>query len=195
MKVLIADDESTSRMILKEALETFGYEVVETSNGKQAWDQYTKEPCGIVVCDWVMPEMDGLALCKKIRSKPRLEYTYFILLTGAMAGDKAKYNQAMSEGVDDFLTKPLDPEALQIRLRVAERILSLNSWVKKLEGILPICTYCKRIRNEEEAYEPIERYVQRHTMAVFSHGICPDCLKRHFPNIAAKQAQKAQEKK
>ncbi|MEQ1919924.1 MAG: response regulator, partial [Elusimicrobiota bacterium] len=106
-------------------------------------------------------------------------YVYFILLTGKMLGAD-HYTKAMGEGVDDFLTKPLDFDALGIRLRVAERIVQLTERVRTLEGILPMCAYCRRIRDERGAYQSLEDFVSDKTPAQFSHGVCPECAKKHF---------------
>ena len=89
----------------------------------------------------------------------------------------------MDEGVDDFLLKPLDVETLRMRLRVGERIVRLNERVRTLEGILPMCAYCRRIRDEKGGYSNLEEYVSDRTSARFSHGVCPDCARQHFPDL------------
>ena len=95
---------------------------------------------------------------------------------------ESHHAKAMNEGVDDFLTKPLDIDALRIRLRVAERIVLLTERVRSLEGILPMCAYCRRIRDERGKYQGLEEYVSAKTPAQFSHGVCPECAKKHFPD-------------
>jgi PleD family two-component response regulator len=183
MKILIAEDDAVSRKILGAMLERLGHEVIEATNGREAWDLFNGNPVRVVVSDWVMPEQDGLALCQKIRDRERTEYTYFILLSGMMTS-KEDYRRAMDQGVDDFLTKPLDHDAIWMRLRVAERILNLTSQVQQLEGLINICSYCKRIRQDNNVYEMIEEYIEKHSQAVFSHGICPECALKHFPQKA-----------
>ncbi len=81
----------------------------------------------------------------------------------------------MDAGADDFLTKPLDRSELRVRLRVAERLLGLQAEVRQLEGLLPICSYCKRIRDEGNEWTRIETYVASRTDATFTHGVCPEC--------------------
>lgn len=183
MKVLIAEDDRTSRALLRGALAKLGYEVVEAPDGATAWDALQITNCRIVVSDWVMPDIDGLELCRRVRSDPSRPYVYFILLSGQRLGDE-HYAKAMDEGVDDFLPKPLDVEALRIRLRVAERIIRLSERVRTLEGILPMCAYCRRIRDERGAYSSLEDFVSKTTPAQFSHGVCPECVKKHFPDLA-----------
>lgn len=179
MKVLIAEDDRTNRALLQGSLMKLGYEVIETVNGASAWDALSRTGARIVVSDWVMPDIDGLELCRRMRSRKDAPYVYFILLTGKMLG-AGHYAKAMEEGVDDFLTKPLDVDALRIRLRVAERIVQLTERVRTLEGILPMCAYCRRIRDERGAYQNLEDFVSDKTTAQFSHGVCPECAKKHF---------------
>ena len=179
MKVLIAEDDRTSRALLQGSLLKLGYEVVETANGAAAWDALGRTGARIIVSDWVMPDIDGLELCRRARARKDAPYVYFILLTGKMLGAD-HYAKAMAEGVDDFLTKPLDFDALSIRLRVAERIVQLTARVRTLEGILPMCAYCRRIRDERGAYQSLEDFVSDKTPAQFSHGVCPECAKKHF---------------
>jgi PleD family two-component response regulator len=183
LKVLIAEDDRTSRALLSATLTKLGYDVVEAADGLSAWDSWLKSGARIVVSDWVMPDFDGLELCRRIRSVQHRMYTYFILLSGQRVGD-ARYTEAMDEGVDDFLEKPLAQETLRMRLRVAERIVRLNERLRTLEGILPICAYCRRIRGEQGGYLNLEDYVSDNTAARFSHGVCPDCAKKHFPDYA-----------
>lgn len=123
----------------------------------------------------MMPGSDGLALCSKIRARAGGDYTYFILVTGNAATEKNR-ERATDAGVDDFLTKPLNFAELCTRLRVAERILRYTTQVSQLEGLLPICTRCKRIRDEQNGWRQFEGYISERTGADFSHCVCPDCL-------------------
>jgi CheY-like chemotaxis protein len=173
MKVLVAEDDPVSRKVLQFALEKMGHEAVLTSDGEDAWDTFNAAPVRIVVSDWMMPRMDGLKLCENIRTRPNTEYTYMILLT-ARTG-KENYYEAMQCGVDDFLTKPLDQNDLLIRLRVAERILNFTSQIRQLKKLLPICMYCKQIRDDGDYWHQIESYIHTQTGSDFSHSVCPKC--------------------
>ena len=124
MKVLIAEDDRDSRELLSWLLEKLGYQVVATENGKQAWEAYRQEMFRLVISDLLMPDVDGLELCRLIRSVSNAKYTYIILLT-ALIG-KRDYLEGMDAGADDFITKPFDPDELKARLRVAERIISIQ---------------------------------------------------------------------
>jgi response regulator RpfG family c-di-GMP phosphodiesterase len=117
-------------------------------------------------------------LCRRIRAERRVEYTYIIVQTSKSG--KENYLAAMKAGIDDFVTKPVDPDELRARLGVAERILALRRELWQLEGLLPICSYCKRIRDAADIWQPVERYVGERSGAEFSHGICPDCYRQHI---------------
>jgi len=86
----------------------------------------------------------------------------------------------MRAGADDFLTKPVDADQLGARLTVAERILGLRRELQQLEGLLPICAYCKRIRDDQENWSSLEGYIEKRSEAQFSHGICPECYAKHI---------------
>jgi DNA-binding response OmpR family regulator len=120
-----------------------------------------------------MPEVDGLELCRRIRLADRVRYSYVILVT-ALQG-KSHFLEAMRAGADDYVTKPYDPDELRARLLVAERIIHLQDRLKRLEGVLPTCMYCKKIRDQGDVWVNIERYITQRTQASFSHGVCPDC--------------------
>ena len=124
MRVLIAEDDRDSRELLGWLLTKLGYEVVSTENGEQAWKAFKQEKFRIVISDLLMPDMDGLELCRRIRGLKLQNYTYIIILT-ALIGKK-DYLEGMEAGADDFVTKPFDPDELKARLRVAERIVAIE---------------------------------------------------------------------
>jgi DNA-binding response OmpR family regulator len=177
MHVLIAEDDAVTRLTLSAALKGMGHEVTVAADGAEAWNDLQLMHVPVVISDWQMPEMDGPELCRRIRARKADRYTYFILVTAT--GGKQRYLSGMEAGADDFITKPVDLEELRARLTVAERILGLRLHVQQLEGLLPICQYCKRIRGGDESWEAIEGYVEKRSEAQFSHGICPDCYKKH----------------
>jgi len=174
MKTLIAEDHRESRETLSRLLRLEGYDVIEAASGLEAWHQFEQDRFTLVISDWLMPQLDGLELCRRIRATERPYYPYVILLT-ALKG-KGHFLQAMSAGVDDFISKPFDADELRAKLHVAERIVNLQDRVKRLEGILPTCMYCKRIRDKNQIWVRIEQYITERSNAEFSHGVCPDCL-------------------
>ncbi|HXX64594.1 MAG TPA: response regulator [Bacteroidota bacterium] len=175
MNILIAEDDAPSRLVLNERLRKLGHEVRAAENGSEAWELFTKAPPQVVITDWMMPGMDGLELTRKIREYGRHGYTYVIILTAL--DSKVGYFEGMSSGADDFVTKPCEIVDLNMRLRVAERILSLQSEVEQLEGLLSICPQCKRIRDDQGHWHSVESYLMERTDAQVSHGICPECFR------------------
>lgn len=189
MRVLIAEDDAVSREFLAATLGRWGYEVVQASDGAEAW-RALEEPDAtrLVILDWMMPEPDGLELCAKIRHSPVHAGTYVILLTAR--GEREDVVRGLNSGADDYLTKPFDREELSARLRVGQRVLELQARltehvrkleaalasVQQLQGLLPICSYCKRIRNDQNYWQQVEAYISERTQAEFTHGICPECL-------------------
>jgi DNA-binding response OmpR family regulator len=177
MKVLAVEDDNSSRMILRRSLERLGHEVTEACDGEEAWALWSRDRPRVVVSDWRMPKMDGLQLCKRLRSQQGQDYVYFILLTGAGATGQHR-RDAAEAGVDDFLTKPVDMGELWMRLRVAERILSYTFQVYRLEEMMPMCSYCKKIRDDHNYWQQIESYINERTGTEISHSVCPDCYQR-----------------
>jgi two-component system cell cycle response regulator len=121
MKILIAEDDRDSRELLCWMLQKLGYQVVATANGKEAWEAFRRGRFRLVISDVLMPELDGLELCRRIRKHKQSKYSYVIIIT-ALIGKK-DYLEGMEAGADDFVTKPFDPDELKARLRVAERII------------------------------------------------------------------------
>jgi len=128
MKVLIADDDPISRKLLQSYLQKWGCEVTAAENGVEAWSAFQRDEFPVVITDWMMPELDGVELVRRIRSGPRLGYVYVILLTGK--GQKEDLVSGMEAGADDFLTKPFDRDELRVRLRAGERIVALEQQVR-----------------------------------------------------------------
>ncbi len=176
LKILAVEDDPVARRVLHQALRNLDHEVLQAEDGEQALAVLEREPVRVVVSDWMMPNVDGLELCRRIRSRPGADYVYFILLTGRTA-DRDNQGEAADAGVDDFLTKPLDPTDLWMRLRVAERILRYATQVQQLEAFLPICSYCKKVRDDQNYWQQIEGYINARTGTDFSHSVCPDCYK------------------
>lgn len=188
MNILIVEDDPIAAKVLHFTLERLGHSVIVANSGREAWEKFDAEPSRVIVSDWMMPDVDGLELCKRIRQRPDTEYAYFILLT-AINPDKDNCRRAIAAGIDDFLTKPLDRDNIQMRLHVAKRILEFTKRVQQLQALLPTCMYCKRIRESENRWEPLESYIHRHTGSSFSHGVCPDCLAKEFPGAVVRGAR------
>lgn len=177
MRILTVEDDPVARRVLKQALRKLGHDVIEAEDGEMALEVLSRESVRVIVSDWVMPKLDGLGFCKAVRERSDEDYVYFILLTSTTA-TAATEREAADAGVDDFLSKPLDVNELWMRLRVAERILQFSTQVRTLEAFLPICSYCKKVREDSNYWTQIESYINTRTGTDFSHSVCPDCYAR-----------------
>ena len=130
MNILVVDDAPEIRLILKKVLEKQGHTVTTACDGEEAWALFSETRAfQVVISDWMMPKLDGLGLCKRIRQESYSKYTYIILLTG-MSG-KTNLISGIAAGADDFSTKPINSEELEVRLRSAKRILDLEKTLAK----------------------------------------------------------------
>jgi sigma-B regulation protein RsbU (phosphoserine phosphatase) len=177
MKILAVEDDPIASAVLAASLGVLGHDVVQATDGLAAWELLQREPIRVVVCDWLMPQLDGLELCRRVRGRPG-DYVYFILVTNRTPTVENQ-DVAFAAGVDDFLSKPVDPQDLKTRLHVAERILAFTSQIQTLETFIPICSYCKKVRDDRSYWQQIESYINQRTGSEFSHSICPDCYEKH----------------
>ncbi len=192
--VLIAEDDTTSRRILEALLQRWGYAVESVVDGDQAWQRLQSDAAPrLVVLDWQMPGLDGLEVLRRLRRRDAQHRCYVLFVT--TRDQKQDLVVALEAGADDYLTKPFDPDELRARMEVGRRFVELRSeldtrladlqaaldHVKTLQGVLPVCMYCHKIRSDQGAWDKMERYIEAHSAAQFSHSICPDCLQQHYP--------------
>lgn len=188
MKILIAEDDLISRKVLNITLQKMGHEVLVASDGSEAWEMFNREPVRVIVSDWMMPNLDGLKLCRRVRDRPLTPYTFFIILTAAHTTSD-DYTLAMDSGIDDFLTKPLDREMLRTRLHMAERILRYTTEISLLQDLIPMCSYCQKVRDGADYWERVDTYIRARTGARFSHGVCPSCYDEQVQLLNAALAE------
>jgi phosphoserine phosphatase RsbU/P len=191
MRALIADDDRMTALMLSRSLERLGYAVTVVHDGNAAWDAVAGDtPPSIAIVDWMMPGLDGVELCRRIRAASLRTYVYVILVTSRTS--RADLVAGLDAGADDYLTKPFDPDELRARVRVGRRMVDLLVSVKQLRGLLPICSYCKRIRDDQNYWEQVESYISEHTEVRFSHGICPTCYQKALAELEPQPAADAQ---
>jgi phosphoserine phosphatase RsbU/P len=196
MKLVLAEDDPTTRSVLMATLKRWGYQVQAACDGLEAWEALRQDHApklGLV--DWMMPGLDGLEVCRKVRAQLTVEAPYLILLTAR--GQKGDIVEGLRAGANDYVCKPYDNEELQARLEVGKRMVELQSalagrvaelqhalaHIKRLQGILPICMHCHRIRTDQASWERVENYISEHSEAQFSHGLCPECREQYYPAI------------
>ncbi len=213
VRVLVADDEPVSRTVVGAMLKKAGYEVTFASDGEQAWQQLAApNPPAIALLDWEMPGMAGPEVAERIRARGEQTPTYVILLTSR--DSSADIVTGLKAGANDYVTKPANEDELiarvnvgarvvELQIALAERVRSLEEAlanVKALQTLLPMCAYCKAIRNDQNYWEEVETYFHNHSGVSFSHGYCPNCYDRFVkPQLDAlknvTQAQRQQKER
>jgi sigma-B regulation protein RsbU (phosphoserine phosphatase) len=197
MKVLIADDDVTTLRVLERHLRKWGYEVITAGDGNDAWSRL-QDPGAprLVILDWMMPGLDGIEICRRVRQLEHGNLTHIIILTARETPEDVVVGFAA--GADDFIKKRFDKDELRARVKVGERIVELQqalasrireleeamSHLKRLQGILPICMHCHRIRDDREVWQRLEEYITEKSDAMLSHSLCPACLKQYYPEYA-----------
>ena len=196
MRILIAEDDATSRIVLATALKNEGYDVTSAADGTAAW-QYFQQPDAppLAILDLMMPGIDGLELVRRVRSVLQQVPPYLIIVS--TKSDKADVISALDAGANDYLTKPFDAGELRARVEVGRRMIEMRfqlaekveeleqalDQVRTLRGIVPICASCKNVRDDQGYWNRVETYLTEHTEAEFSHAVCPDCMKRLYPQF------------
>jgi DNA-binding response OmpR family regulator len=197
MQVLIAEDDPIALRLIEAGLQRAGYEVISCKDGAQAWAiLQAPDPPRLVVLDWMMPGLDGVEICFRLRQREDIGYVYTILLTSRSRPEDLA--AGMEGGADDYMIKPLELQELLYRLRVGERILKLEralnerirelqeslAHVKQLQGLIPICMHCKRIRDDQNVWHQLEAYIQQHSSAMLTHSLCLECRDLYYPEFA-----------
>jgi two-component system, cell cycle response regulator len=162
VKILIVEDEPVSRRLLEATLRRWDYDVVTTTDGREAWEVLQKpEAPNLVISDWMMPDMDGLELCHRIRESDKLGYTYLIMLT--TKARKEDVIKGLEAGADDYLIKPFDHEELRCRVKIGERIISLERRILQLANTDSLTGVMIRRAFMEKMEIEVERAIREHT--------------------------------
>ena len=201
MRALVADDDRGTAVILTRALERLGLEVLVAHDGAEAWAILQRDSSIVLsILDWMMPGADGPELCRRIRRDESRAHIYLILLTSR--GASADLVAGLDAGADDYLVKPFEADELRARVQVGLRVHTLQERladqvaelqealtnVKQLRGLLPICSYCKSVRTDQNYWERVDHYVAQHTDVQFSHGICPPCYETVIARLDMEEA-------
>ncbi len=202
MTILVADDHELNRKLLNSVLSAEGYQVREARDGGEALDflKQASEPT-VALLDWQMPVFTGIDVCREARKSPNANLLFLVIVT---VRDSAKDIVAgLQAGANDYVTKPFDNAELLARVRIGVEMLKLQeslvrrvreledalAQIKQLHGLLPICAYCKKIRNDKNYWEQVENYISERADVRFSHGICPECMESALEEIEASEAR------
>ncbi len=203
MRILIAEDDATSRTILMAVLGKSGYEIESVADGLEALEAFKQsDPPDLAIVDLIMPKIDGLELVREIRALRAPRPPYVIILS--TKSETADVVAGLDAGADDYLAKPFDATELRARIEVGRRMLEMRAvladkvqelaaaleQVKTLRGIVPICANCKNVRDDQGYWNRVETYMRDHTGAEFSHAVCPDCMDKLYPQLQEKGRSK-----
>jgi len=190
--VLIVDDDATTRRALTMIVSRSGWNPLPVESGAAAL-ALLGDAGGprVALVDWMMPDLSGIELCQAVRGREAVLAPYLILVT--VRSGSADVVAGLDAGADDYLVKPIDAGELRARVRVGLRTMDLRdrlvrrahqletalAEVRQLRSLLPTCSYCRRIRDDQDGWQSLEEYVSHHTDTKFSHGFCPDCFARY----------------
>lgn len=213
LRVLVAEDDEKTSKVLASLLQRHNYEVSVVSDGQAALECLIgPNPPQATLLDWEMPQLDGLHVCRAVRTMPKSAYSYTYIIMVTARDQPQDVLAAFAAGVDDILSKPVDTAQLLARLRCGERVLALEErcshriadlekaldQVRQLQRLLPICMYCKKVRDDGNYWQEIDAYIHTHTGTDFSHGICPSCmeslLNRESPTDPIERVARAERK-
>ena len=207
--ILIVDDIAKNIQVLGSLLAKDNYAISYATHASQALAMVETEDYDLILLDIMMPELDGYEVCRRIKMIPGKKDIPIIFLTARI--EKQDIVEGFNAGAVDYITKPFNSAELKARVlthvqlkiardRIAEqnselreknsRLVTLNrelhdalERIKTLEGIVPICCICKNIRDDQGYWARIEEFIAKHSDVIFSHGICPDCAKKHYPDV------------
>lgn len=205
LNVLVADDEPVSRTVVGAMLKKAGYAVTYAPDGERAWEFLNgASPPALALLDWEMPGLQGPEVVQRLRGRHDQTPTYVILLTSR--DSSADIVQGLRAGADDYVTKPANEDELIARVNVGARVVRLQTAladrvrsledalanVKALQTLLPMCAYCKSIRNDQNYWEKVETYFTSHSGVSFTHSYCPTCYERFVkPELEALEGARA----
>lgn len=202
-KVLVVDDEPVNLQLLENILQD-SHDVMLADSGARALASISEQMPDLILLDVMMPEMSGFDLCRQLKADERYRDIPVIFITALSGGDSE--SMGLQLGAMDYIVKPFVINHVRLRVRnqlelkhrseqlvaqraaLEERTRELESAlmrIKRLEGLIPICMYCKKIRNTHEIWQSLEEYLAEHSDASFTHGMCPECLERHLNGLHA----------
>ena len=203
IKILVTDDDPDVLLLTTQLLRGAGYEILEASTGKECLEAAKAHRPDILLLDVILPDMTGIELCRQLKADGGLQDIFVILVSGIQISSEYQAD-GLNVGAEGYIIKPISNKELiarvqsMVRIKRAEDalrekekeqqklILQLQdalAEIKTLKGFIPICAWCKRIRDDEGYWDQLEAYISKHTDAVFSHGLCPECAEKYRAEI------------
>ncbi len=192
-KILVAETDPDSFLLLKSLIEEMGFEVIAAGDGQQARNHLRKNEIKMVIATWATPGFSYSEIFGMIRESDLHPRPYIIVI--ASSGRNQDIAASLATGADDYVYKPIDPHQLQARVKIGQRFVDTHlaladrinelqqalSHSRAMEGLLPICSCCHKIRDSREGWHQLETYIMNRSAARFTHSLCPDCRKQHYP--------------
>lgn len=196
--VLVVDDYAGNLFLSTTLLKSAGYEALEATTGQECLDAVHDYRPDLILLDVMLPDMSGIDICRKIKNDRNLKDIFVILISGIQVSSEHQAD-GLDVGADGYITRPISNKEFLARVQAGERIKRAEdalrvkerqqqelirqltealSEIKTLKGCIPICAWCKKIRNDEGCWDQLENYISKHTDASFSHGLCPDCFEK-----------------
>ncbi|MFH0995226.1 MAG: response regulator [Pseudomonadota bacterium] len=196
IKVLVVDDDPDVLFATSRIVESAGYKVLKASTGSECMKTARENRPDLILLDVVLPDTEGTELCKLIKTDPYFEGTFVVLLSGSRISS-SEQAEGLDIGADGYIARPISNQELKARVKAMVRILITErerdrlifelreaiSKIKQLSGLLPICSHCKKIRDDKGYWNHIEAYIRDHSEAAFSHSICQECAKKYYPDM------------
>ena len=194
--VLVVDDDPDILFATARIVKKAGYTVIKASSATECQEVIRENLPDLILLDVVLPDMEGIDLCKKIKNDPDYNGIYIILLSGKRTSSDEQ-SEGLDTGADGYIARPVSNRELTARVNAMVRILSAErerdrliielqeaqSKIKTLSGMLPICAYCKKIRDDKGYWNRLETYIKEHSEAEFSHSICRECAEKYYPDF------------
>lgn len=180
-KIMIVDDNPQNLHVLCSTLDAIGYSLIATRDGSKALDALKTEKPDLILLDVLMPDMNGYEVCRILKQQPDTKDIPVIFLT--VKNDEEDIIAGFEAGAVDYVKKPFNKAELLARIKTHIDLKKAIDEIKTLRGILPICSMCKKVRDDKGYWSQIEVYITDHSEAEFSHSICPECAKRHYPDL------------
>lgn len=196
IKILIVDDDPDVLLASSRIVKSEGYQVLTASSGTACMAMVKKHRPDLILMDVVLPDIHGTTLCKEIKSDPALQGIYIVLISG-MKTSSVEQADGLDVGADGYIARPVSNRELKARVSAMVRILRAERerdrlivqlkeallQVKRLSGLLPLCSYCKKVRDDRGYWNQIDAYLQEHSEADISHSICPECAEKYYAEL------------
>lgn len=210
-EILIVDDQPENILLLSRILERPGLSILKAYSGEEALEKASGRDLALAILDIQMPMMNGFELASSFHATESGRNTPMIFITALSAQDRYVF-QGYELGAVDYLFKPIEPQIIRSKVDVflklyrqrrliedqsrllEEKVASLSKLnaelhsameqIKTLKGIIPLCSHCKKVRNDKGYWEQVEKFIETNSDAGISHGICPECLRKYYPDMA-----------